>query len=211
MASASGRPVPAHASSSYRPADAGGAQPGELVVAERIGARALGPDRARVLERLGQAGDPRSISLLAAHGQDLRIAFPPEVERVTVADLPAWSLAGRDDLRGLPLVTIDGEDARDFDDAVSPSPTAIRPIPAAGRPGRHRRRCALCPAGRRARPRGRQRGNSVYFPDRVVPMLPEALSNGCARSARTTSAPAWRSGCGSTATAGSCATASCAP
>jgi ribonuclease R len=83
-------------------------------------------------------------------------------------------LAGREDLRGVPLVTIDGEDARDFDDAVFAAPegdgwrvvVAIADVAHYVRPGSALDREA------------RERGNSVYFPDRVVPMLPEALSNG---------------------------------
>jgi ribonuclease R len=119
-------------------ADAAGAEPGELVVAERTGARALGPDRARVLERLGRPGDPRTVSLLAAHSLELRIAFPPELEDLSAADLAPWSPAGRADLRDLPLVTIDGVDARDF----TSRPRGSRRRPPASRRGRS-------PSGRR--------------------------------------------------------------
>jgi ribonuclease R len=156
----------------------GGAQPGELVVAERIEARALGRDRARVLERLGRPGDPRTFSLLAAHGQGLRIGFPPEIEDLTTADLRPWSADGRTDLCDVPLVTIDGADARDFDDAVAAAPDHD---PA--NPGGWRVVVAIADVAhyvRRNDPidhEARQRGNSVYFPDRVLPMLPEVLSN----------------------------------
>ena len=159
-------------------ADAGGAEPGELVVAERIGERELGPDRACVLERLGRPGDPRAISLLAAHSLELRIAFPPEVEGLTAADLAPWSPAGRQDLRDLPLVTIDGADARDFDDAV-----AATPDDDPANPGGWQVVVAIADVAHYVRPddpvdrEARQRGNSVYFPDRVLPMLPEVLSN----------------------------------
>jgi ribonuclease R len=161
-----------------RGADAGGAEQGELVVAERIGARALGPDRARVLERLGRPGDPRTFSLLAAHGQGLRIGFPPEIESLSAADLRSWSAADRTDLRELPLVTIDGADARDFDDAVAAAPDHD---PA--NPGGWLVVVAIADVAHYVRPddpvdqEARQRGNSVYFPDRVLPMLPEVLSN----------------------------------
>ena len=74
----------------------------------------------------------------------------------------------------MPLVTIDGEDARDFDDAVFAEPDGSG-LP----PDRRHRRCrALRRPGLALDHAARTRGNSVYFPDRVVPMLPEALSNG---------------------------------
>ncbi len=173
------RPVGAKARELELPAaDAGGAQPGELVVAERIGTPALGPDRARVLERLGRPGDPRTVSLLAAHSLELRIAFPPELEDLRAADLTPWSTAGRADLRDLPLVTIDGADARDFDDAV-----AAAPDDDPANPGGWQVVVAIADVAHYVRPddpvdrEARLRGNSVYFPDRVLPMLPEVLSN----------------------------------
>ena len=147
-------------------------------MAERIGERALGPDRARVVERLGRPGDPRTVSLLAAHSLELRIAFPPEVEGLSAADLAPWSSAGRTDLRDLPLVTIDGADARDFDDAV-----AAAPDDDPANPGGWQVVVAIADVAHYVRPddpvdrEARQRGNSVYFPDRVLPMLPEVLSN----------------------------------
>jgi ribonuclease R len=159
------------------PADAASA-PGELVVAERIAGRGLGHDRGRVLARLGRPGDPRAVSLIAAHSFELRIAFPPELERMTAADAPPWAHAGREDLRALPLVTIDGPDARDFDDAVSAAPDDD---PA--NPGGWQVVVAIADVAHYVRPGGaldreaRARGNSVYFPDRVLPMLPVALSN----------------------------------
>ncbi|HEX3208823.1 MAG TPA: VacB/RNase II family 3'-5' exoribonuclease, partial [Geminicoccaceae bacterium] len=159
-------------------AEVGAAQPGELVVAERIEARPLGPDRARVLERLGRPGDPRTFSLLAAHGQGLRIGFPPEIEGLTAPDLRPWSADGRTDLCDVPLVTIDGADARDFDDAV-----AAAPDDDPANPGGWQVVVAIADVAHYVRPddpvdhEARQRGNSVYFPDRVLPMLPEVLSN----------------------------------
>ena len=169
------RPLGAHGRElELHDADAGGAEPGELVVAERIEAT----DRARVLERLGRPGDPRTISLLSAHSQGLRIAFPPEFEGLSAAALAPWSLAGRVDLRELPLVTIDGADARDFDDAVA---AVLDDDPA--NPGGWQVVVAIADVAHYVRPgdpvdrEARQRGNSVYFPDRVLPMLPEVLSN----------------------------------
>ncbi|MCE3250282.1 MAG: rnr [Geminicoccaceae bacterium] len=160
------------------PADAAGALAGELVLAEPTGERALGPDRARVLERLGRPGDPRTVSLVAAHSFELRVAFPPELERMTAAAAAPFTPEAREDLRALPLVTIDGADARDFDDAVSAAPDHD---PA--NPGGWQVVVAIADVAHYVRPgealdrEARQRGNSVYFPDRVLPMLPEALSN----------------------------------
>jgi ribonuclease R len=160
-----------------RAADAGGAESGELVVAERIGGRELGLDRGRVIERLGQPGDPRVISLMAAHSFDLPIAFAPEAEAEAARATPIVG-ERREDLRDLPLVTIDGADARDFDDAVFAAPDDD---PA--NPGGWQVAVAIADVAHYVRPGGaldreaRRRGNSVYFPDRVLPMLPEALSN----------------------------------
>jgi ribonuclease R len=158
------------------PGEDGGALAGEIVLAEPLAHHRLGLKPARVIERLGNIGDARSVSLIAIHTHDIPQVFPDaalaEAERARPAPL-----GRRTDLRDLPLVTIDGEDARDFDDAVfaepidTPSPGGFRLIVAIAdvahyvRPG-----SALDHAAR-------DRGNSVYFPDRVVPMLPEALSN----------------------------------
>ncbi|WP_242390479.1 ribonuclease R [Pararhodospirillum photometricum] len=160
------------------PGDAGGAGPGDLVEVELLSQRSLGLRRARVVDRLGERDGPRSISLIAIHTHDLPVDFPEEALAEAEA-AQAVGLAGRTDLRDLPLVTIDGEDARDFDDAVfaqaDPDPTnpggwqvvvAIADVAHYVRPGSALDRTAF------------ERGNSVYFPDRVVPMLPEALSNG---------------------------------
>jgi ribonuclease R len=160
-----------------RAADAGGAEPGELVVAERIGGRELGLDRGRVIERLGQPGDPRAISLMAAHSFDLPIAFAPETEAEAARARPIAE-DRREDFCDLPLVTIDGADARDFDDAVFAAPDDD---PANS--GGWQVVVAIADVAHYVRPGGaldreaRRRGNSVYFPDRVLPMLPAALSN----------------------------------
>ncbi|WP_426957341.1 ribonuclease R [Muricoccus radiodurans] len=153
-----------------------GAQDGELVQAEplRGGAdRPYGPKRARIVERLGSMDEPRSVSRLciAAHG------IPEEFSPESIRDAErarGVGPEGRDDLRAIPLVTIDGEDARDFDDAVHAEPDGEG----------HRVLVAIADVAHYVRPNApldrdaRARGNSVYFPDRVVPMLPEALSNG---------------------------------
>jgi len=150
-----------------------GAEANELVLAEPLPHHRLGLKPARVIERLGKLGDAKSISLIAIHTHDIPVAFPEEA-LIEASQAQAVSLGRRDDLRDIPLVTIDGEDARDFDDAVFAEPdgdgfrllVAIADVAWYVRPGSALDRTA------------RTRGNSVYFPDRVVPMLPEALSNG---------------------------------
>ena len=162
--------------------DAKGARPGELVMVElRAGPRGrhrLGPREARVIERLGDVSDPRNLSLIAIYEHDIPVDFPPEAlaEAERVAQAPEGK---REDLRAVPLVTIDGADARDFDDAVWAEPD---PDPA--NPGGWHLLVAIADVAWYVRPGGAldqaaySRGNSVYFPDRVVPMLPEVLSNG---------------------------------
>jgi ribonuclease R len=153
----------------------GGAEDGEIVLAAPLPnpGRAYGPKPARVIERLGSMGDARSVSLVVIHTHDIPTEFPEEALQ-EAARAEGVGPEGRTDLRDLPLVTIDGEDARDFDDAVFAEPdgagwrlvVAIADVAHYVRPG--------SPLDRAAR----TRGNSCYFPDRVVPMLPEALSNG---------------------------------
>jgi ribonuclease R len=151
------------------------ANPGELVLCELLpGARPYGLKPVRIVERLGSMDDPRSVSLVAIHSYDIPCDFPDEAV-VQAERAVAAPLGDRADLRDIPLVTIDGEDARDFDDAVFAEPAenggwhlivAIADVAWYVRPGDALDKEAF------------KRGNSVYFPDRVVPMLPEALSNG---------------------------------
>ncbi|MGH7053312.1 MAG: ribonuclease R [Stellaceae bacterium] len=156
--------------------DAGGAADGDLVVAETAGTSRLGPPRLRIVERIGAAEDPRSVSALAIASHDIPTGFP-EAALAEAATAAAIGLDGRTDLRALPLITIDGSDARDFDDAVWAEPDPEMPE------GWHLL-VAIADVAWYVRPdsaldrEARRRGNSVYFPDRVVPMLPEALSNG---------------------------------
>jgi ribonuclease R len=156
------------------PTDANGAAAGDIVLAEPLPQhRPLGPRPARILEVLGRMGEPRSVSLVCIHAHGIPDIFPAEA--VQEAERARGVTArGREDLRNVPLVTIDGEDARDFDDAVFAEPheggwrvvVAIADVAHYVKPGSALDREAWA------------RGNSVYFPDRVVPMLPEALSNG---------------------------------
>ncbi|RJL18851.1 ribonuclease R [Paracoccus siganidrum] len=150
-----------------------GAQNGELVQAEQAGPKGrLGLPLARIVERLGDPSAPRAVSLIAIHQHGIPDEFPAAVITEAEAAKPA-GMKGREDLRDLPLVTIDPSDARDRDDAVAAFIeedggatiwVAIADVAHYVRPGSALDREAW------------NRGNSTYFPDRVVPMLPEALS-----------------------------------
>ena len=157
--------------------DADGAGDGELVRVELLPTARPGSLRARIVERLGHSSDPGAVSLLAIASHDIPTEFP--IAAIAEADAaPSASLAGRRDLRDIALVTIDGADARDFDDAVW-----AEPDPDPGNHGGWHILVAIADVAWYVRPgtaldrEARQRGNSVYFPDRVVPMLPEILSN----------------------------------
>jgi len=160
------------------PADAcHGAGDGELVEAEQSGPKGrMGLPRARIVERLGDPSAPKAVSLIAIHQHGIPDEFPDAVVAEADACKP-MGLQGREDLRDLPLITIDPADARDRDDAVLAQPdddpknpggfviwVAIADVAAYVRPGSALDREA------------KKRGNSTYFPDRVVPMLPDRLS-----------------------------------
>ena len=154
-----------------------GAKDGELVEAEQAGPKnRMGLPRARIVERLGDPSAPRAVSLIAIHQHGIPDDFPDKVISEADAAKPA-GLKGREDLRDLPLLTIDPADARDHDDAcyahADDDPknpdghviwVAIADVAAYVQPGTALDREA------------RKRGNSSYFPDRVVPMLPDRLS-----------------------------------
>src|SRR6185437_10449916 len=93
--------------------DAAGAVDGEIVLAEVLGGRRLGLPQARVVERVGDSTDPRSFSLIAIHAHGIPTAFAPEALELAESAEPV-TLGARTDLRDIPLVTIDGADARDF-------------------------------------------------------------------------------------------------
>ncbi len=157
--------------------DRAGARAGELVEAEQTGdARGHGLPRARIVARLGDPSAPRAVSLIAIHEHGIPDEFPEDALAEAEAAEPA-SLGKREDLRGLPLVTIDPSDARDHDDAVFAAPDDD---PA--NPDGHVVWVAIADVAHYVRPgsaldrEARRRGNSTYFPDRVVPMLPETLS-----------------------------------
>ena len=157
--------------------DAGGAEDGDLVSVDIVRTRGFGLASGRVKEKLGSVKSEKAISLIAIYAHDIPLQFSAAAEREAEAAEPA-NLKGREDWRDGPLVTIDPPDAKDHDDAVhaqaDPDPNnkggfivnvAIADVSFYVRPGTALDRDAL------------DRGNSVYFPDRVVPMLPERISN----------------------------------
>ena len=157
--------------------DLGEAQDGDLVEVEvKLSGRLMIP-RARVTNVIGNPRSEGAISLIAIHNLEIPHRFPASVLR-EAEDAKEAGLRGREDWRELPLVTIDPPDAKDHDDAVHAAPdtdgnnpggfvvtVAIADVAAYVRPGTALDREAYL------------RGNSVYFPDRVVPMLPERISN----------------------------------
>jgi len=158
-------------------ADSREARDGDLVSVDLLRGRGFGLPSARVKERYGSIATEKAISLIAIHAHEIPLDFSAAAAKEAEAAQPA-TLKGREDWRELPLVTIDPPDAKDHDDAVHAEPdpdpnnkggyilhVAIADVAYYVRPGSALDRDAL------------QRGNSVYFPDRVVPMLPERISN----------------------------------
>src|SRR5690606_19450849 len=152
-------------------ADLGGAEPGQLVLAEPGRTPRSG---VKVIEVLGDPLAPKAFSLIAIHKYGIPHVFREEAlaEAELAAKLPL-SEEQREDLRHLPIVAIDPADAGDHDDAIWAEPDGE---------GGFRAVVAIADVSFYVRPGGqidkeaRKRGNSVYFPDRVVPMLPEVLS-----------------------------------
>jgi ribonuclease R len=153
------------------------AKDGDLISVELLRGRGYGLPSGKVKERLGSLKTERAVSLIAIHAHDIPNVFPPAALAEAEAAKPA-TLEGREDWRDLPLVTIDPPDAKDHDDAVHAEPdsdpdnkggfivtVAIADVSYYVRPGTALDSEAV------------KRGNSVYFPDRVVPMLPERISN----------------------------------
>jgi ribonuclease R len=157
--------------------DTGGAEDGDLISVELLRGRGFGLASGKVKERLGSIATEKAISLIAIHAHDIPLGFSRDAVTEAEAAEPA-TLRGREDWRDVPLVTIDPPDAKDHDDAVHAEPdsdpnnkggfivhVAIADVAFYVRPNSALDRDALI------------RGNSVYFPDRVVPMLPERISN----------------------------------
>ncbi|MFF8802180.1 MULTISPECIES: ribonuclease R [unclassified Methylobacterium] len=155
----------------------GEARDGDLVSVAVERETRFGLPRGRVTERLGSLGSEKAVSLIALHIHNIPHVFPKDV-LAEADEAKRATKRGREDWREAPLVTIDPPDAKDHDDAVmaeaDPDPAneggfvvtvAIADVAAYIRPGSALDREAML------------RGNSVYFPDRVVPMLPERISN----------------------------------
>ena len=158
--------------------EANGAQHGQIVTVEILEQPTKrSPPVGRVIEVLGDHMAPGMEIDIAIRSHEIPQAWPAAIEQEIVAfgtEVPAAAKRGREDLREVPLVTIDGADARDFDDAVFCEAT----------PGGWRLLVAIADVSHYVHPdtaldtEAFERGNSVYFPERVIPMLPEVLSNG---------------------------------
>ncbi len=160
-------------------ADARDLKDGDLVLAQvGVADRHHGPKRGKVLEVVGREDQPRAASLIAIHAHGIPTGFSAAAEAEADAGKPP-ELGGRTDLRDLPLITIDPADARDHDDAVY-----AHADDAPGNVGGHVVWVAIADVAAYVRSgsaldrEARDKANSVYFPDRVEPMLPERLSNG---------------------------------
>ena len=160
------------------PGAGGDARDGDLVAVEVAARRSgYGLPSAHVTERLGSLASERAVSLIAIHAHSIPHVFPAAAIAEAEAAKPA-RLAGREDWRTLPLVTIDPADAKDHDDAVH----AVRDGDP-NNPGGFVITVAIAdvahyvPPGSALDREALIRGNSVYFPDRVVSMLPERISN----------------------------------
>jgi ribonuclease R len=151
-------------------ADRLGAEDGDLVQAMPIPSKGHGPMRGRVTLLIGRLEDPRAASLLAIAAHDIPTEFPPAVIKQARDSVPAD--VKRTDLTKTPLITIDPADARDHDDAVFAEelPDGFRVIVAIADVA------AYVTSGSPLDIEALKRGNSTYFPDRVVPMLPFELS-----------------------------------
>ena len=154
--------------------DLGGAEAGQLVIAERAGRSPRAG--VKVVEVVGDPLAPKSFSLIAIAKHGIPHVFPEAaIEEAQAATELALSPDHREDLRAVPIVAIDPADARDHDDAIWAEPDPDNE-------GGFRAIVAIADVSYYVRPgsaldkEARKRGNSVYFPDRVVPMLPEVLS-----------------------------------
>lgn len=160
-----------------RPGDEGDALDGDLVAVSVLKHGRFGVPHAKVRERLGSLKSEKAVSLIAIHAHNIPNVFPKEaLDEAETAEHA--TLAGREDWRDVPLITIDPADAKDHDDAVH----AVRDEDEHN-PGGFIVTVAIADVAAYVRPgsaldrEAQERGNSVYFPDRVVPMLPERISN----------------------------------
>lgn len=159
------------------PNDLGEAKDGDLVEVEIARAGRLGLTQARVLTVIGSVASEKAISMIAIHAHGIPHVFPQSV-LTEAEEARAATMSHREDWRDLPLITIDPHDAKDHDDAVH-----AEPDPSPDNPDGVIVTVAIADVSWYVRPKSAldrealKRGNSVYFPDRVVPMLPERISN----------------------------------
>jgi ribonuclease R len=154
-------------------------QEGDIVSVEIKPQRRLALKRAKVVEVLGNQNTANAVSLICIHEHDIPFEFPDAAIRQASSAEPVLLDDKRTDLRDINLITVDGADARDFDDAIWAEPDET-----GTNLNGWRLIVAIADVANYVKPNdpldveAKTRGNSVYFPDRVVPMLPEALSNG---------------------------------
>lgn len=159
------------------PNDLGEAKDGDLVEVEIARAGRLGLTQARVLTVIGSVASEKAISMIAIHAHGIPHVFPQSV-LTEAEEARNATMSHREDWRDLPLITIDPHDAKDHDDAVH-----AEPDPSPDNPDGVIVTVAIADVSWYVRPKSAldrealKRGNSVYFPDRVVPMLPERISN----------------------------------
>jgi len=183
LSDGSGRAVPVDKKAAGReflvPAGmSGDAKDGDLVAIEPLREGRLGLPPARIVETIGSVKSERAVSLIALETHHIPHVFSPAALKEAEAARPVRLSAPREDWRTLPLVTVDPPDAKDHDDAVH---AELDSDPR--NPGGHIVTVAIADVAAYVQPgmamdaQALERGNSVYFPDRVVPMLPERISN----------------------------------
>ncbi|MES0879157.1 ribonuclease R [Roseibium sp. SCP14] len=160
------------------PTDLKEAEDGDLVSVQVTRSGRYGHPRASIVERFGSMNSEKAVSEIALHSHGIRHVFPASVEAQAEAAKPVEKLGTREDWRQIPLITIDPPDAKDHDDAVYAEPDET-----SGNEGGHVVHVAIADVAYYVTPgspmdrEANLRGNSVYFPDRVIPMLPERISN----------------------------------
>ncbi|MEM9630077.1 MAG: ribonuclease R [Pseudomonadota bacterium] len=160
------------------PTDLKEAEDGDLVSVQVTRSGRYGHPRASIVERFGSMNSEKAVSEIALHSHGIRHVFPASVEAQAEAAKPVEKLGTREDWRQIPLITIDPPDAKDHDDAVYAESDE-----SSENDGGHVVYVAIADVSHYVTPgspmdrEANLRGNSVYFPDRVIPMLPERISN----------------------------------
>ena len=155
-----------------------GAKDRTLVLYEALRSKSKYEKNAQIVETLADMNDPKAPTLMSLAAHNIPVGFDPEVINEAKAATPPTLDDGREDLREIGLLTIDPVDAKDFDDAIFAEPDKDDT-----NKGGHILWVAIADVAHYVRPESPldisavKRGNSVYLPDRVEPMLPEELSN----------------------------------